>query len=65
MPWLLYPQGMSLWYSLDKRLVGPRDDLDAMANRKESLPLSEIKPGHLAQGLVSILIKLPCIPPQM
>jgi hypothetical protein len=34
MPWPLYPQGKSSWYSLDRRLGGPGASLDAGAKRK-------------------------------
>jgi len=34
MPQLLYPQGKSPWYPLDKRLVGSRDIPDMVAERR-------------------------------
>jgi len=38
MPQLLYPQGKSPWYPLDRRLAGPQADLDAVAKRKIPVP---------------------------
>jgi hypothetical protein len=33
-PQPLYPQGKSLWYPLDRRLMGPRVILEAVVKRK-------------------------------
>jgi len=38
-----YCQRKSPWYPLDNRLVGPRASLDAVAQRKKSLPLLGIE----------------------
>jgi len=36
-PQLLYPQGKSPWYPLDRRLSGPRAILDTVVKRKRDL----------------------------
>jgi hypothetical protein len=40
MPWLLYPQGKSCWYPLDRRL-------EMVLKRKIPSPHWELKPNHL------------------
>jgi hypothetical protein len=47
MPQLLYPQGKSPWYPLDRRLVGSRVILDAVVKRKIPSPHWESNPRTL------------------
>jgi len=42
-PCPLYRQGMSPRYALDRRLGGPRDDVDAVCEEKNSLPFLGIE----------------------
>jgi hypothetical protein len=41
---LLYPQGKSPWYPMDRRLVGPRAVLAEVVNRKIPNPCRESNP---------------------
>jgi hypothetical protein len=43
-PQLLYSQGRSPWYPLDRRLGGPRAVLDAVVKRKIPSPYWELNP---------------------
>jgi hypothetical protein len=63
-PWLLYPQGDSLWYTLDRRLGGPSAILDVVVKRKipslhwESNPRTpDIQ--HITQCYTTELSQLP------
>jgi hypothetical protein len=44
MPWLLYSQGKSPWYPLDRRLGGPESQSECGGEEKNSQPLLELKP---------------------
>jgi hypothetical protein len=51
----LYPQGKSPWFTSDRRLVGPRAGLNAVAKRKIPNPFRESNPSRPARSLVCIL----------
>jgi hypothetical protein len=44
MPWLLYPQGKSPWYPLDRRLGGPQSQSGHSGEEKNSQPLLGLEP---------------------
>jgi hypothetical protein len=44
MPWLLYSQGRSPWYPLDRRLSGPQSWSGLGGERKNSHPLLALEP---------------------
>jgi hypothetical protein len=44
MPWLLYPQGKSPWYPLDRRLGGPQSWSEHGGEQKSSQVLLGLKP---------------------
>jgi hypothetical protein len=48
MPQPLYPQGMSPWYPLDKRLSGSQSQSGCSGEEKNSQPLPGPKPHHPA-----------------
>jgi len=43
-PQLLYPQGKSPWYPLDRRLDGPQSNSGSGGEEKSSQPLPGIEP---------------------
>jgi hypothetical protein len=43
-PQPLYPQGMSLWYPLDRRIGGPQSQPGRGGEEKNSQPLPDSKP---------------------
>jgi len=43
MPWLLYPQGKSIEYQLDRRLSGPQGECGCGGEEEKSHPLPGIK----------------------
>jgi len=43
-PWLLYPQGKSSWYPLDRRLDGLKNQSGCGGEEKNSQPLLGLKP---------------------
>jgi hypothetical protein len=47
MPWLLYPQGKSPSYPLDRRLGGPHSLLDMVVKRKIPSPCQKSNPRTL------------------
>jgi hypothetical protein len=44
MTWLLYLQGKSPWYPLDRSTVGPQSQSGHGGEEKNSQPLPELKP---------------------
>jgi hypothetical protein len=59
MSWPFYPQGRSSWYPLDRRLVGPRPDLDAVVKRKIAELLPGIEPRIIQSVAQSYTTELP------
>jgi len=57
-PQLLYPQGKSPQYPLDRRLDGAHIESGHSGEEENSLPCQKSNPGHPAHSLVSILIEL-------
>jgi hypothetical protein len=43
MPWLLYPQGKSPWYPLDRRLGRPQSQSRCSGEKKNFQPLPELE----------------------
>jgi hypothetical protein len=60
MPWLLFPQGKSPWYPLDRWLGGPESHSGRGGEEKNSQPPPGIGPWHsdLAHRLVAIPTEL-------
>jgi len=55
-PWPLYPQGRSSWYSLDRKLGGPQSQPGCCGEEKESQPLPELEPQIINTGTRMIIL---------
>jgi hypothetical protein len=58
---LLYPQGKSPWYPVDRRLDGPQSQSGCSGEEKNSQPLLELKPSIIqptAQCYISEISQL-------
>jgi len=64
MPQLLYSQGKSPRYPLERRLRVPQRQSEHGGKEKKipSVPLQESKPGCPAHSLVTILTEIPWLP---
>jgi len=58
MLWLLYPEGKSPWYPLNRSLGWPQDESGYSGEEKNSCPCWELNPSHPAHSLVTILAVL-------
>jgi len=63
MPQPLYPQGMSPWYPLDRKLSGPQSWSGCGGEEKKvhHWPCQELNPDHAVRSLISMLTELPCL----
>jgi hypothetical protein len=58
MPWLLYPQGKSPFYPLDRKLDGPQSQSGYGGEEKNSQPMLGLKPliiQSIAQHYTTVL----------
>jgi hypothetical protein len=60
MPWLLYPQGKSLQYPLDRRLGEPQSHSGCSGEEKNSRPLpGHMLPRFLKTGTTVLFLSIP------